>query len=240
MPIERSREDGVETLTVSGPRHNALTREDVAELRDALADARDARVVVLRGAGGDFSAGADVNELAGFTPEAAAEYAAAGADLAAAVESHPAPVVAAIDGACLGSGLELALACDARVATERAALGFTETGLGIVPGWGGTPRLSWLVGPETARRLVYFGDRVDGTDAYDLGLVGDVVAHGELAGFVEGFVEDLAARSPLALRFAKEAFAAARPERAGASAAWAALFDTEAAREAMARFRAND
>jgi len=239
MPIDETREGGVATLTLSGPRHNALTRADVAALADALDDARDARVVVLRGADGDFSAGADVEELLELSPEEAAEYAAAGAALAADIERHPAPVVAAIDGACLGSGLELALACDLRVATERAALGFTETELGIVPGWGGVPRLSWLVGPETAKRLVYFGDRVDGTDAYELGLVGDVVAHGALDSFVAELAADLAERPGMALRFAKEAFADARPERAPASAAWAALFDSEDAREAMAAFRAN-
>jgi enoyl-CoA hydratase/carnithine racemase len=231
----------VATLTIARPaRHNALDRETLSELGARLeAVGEEARALVLTGAGEEsFSAGADVEELARLSEADAHAYAALGAGVAAAIESCPAPSIAAINGHCYGGGLELALACDLRVASERATLGFTEIDLGIVPGWGGVARLQALVGDELARRLVYFGDRVDGTDAHEFGLVGEVVAHAELETYAATLGADLAAKPPLALRAAKETLDAAggRDARAVARRSMAGLFGTDAQRDRMADF----
>ena len=137
---------GVATLTIDRPdKLNALTVETLEAIEEALAEAEaaDARALVLAGAGDDaFVAGADISYMVELsTPEAQA-YAELGHRVADAIESFPAPTVAAIDGYAFGGGCELALACDLRVAAESAVLGQTEIDLGIIPGWGGTQRLS--------------------------------------------------------------------------------------------------
>ncbi|QLC33866.1 enoyl-CoA hydratase/isomerase family protein [Halarchaeum sp. CBA1220] len=244
-PISLALDDGVATVTIDRPESlNALNSAALDALLDALdeAEEREARVLVLTGAGETaFAAGADIEEMADFsTPEAHA-YASLGHDVTRAIETFPAPAIAAINGYALGGGLELALACDLRVASERAVLGQTETDLGIVPGWGGTQRLPRLVGDETARRLVYFGDRVDAQDAHELGLVGDVVANDELDGHVAALASDLAARPRFALAAAKEAITQSHETDLAAGLdferrTWASLFGTHDQREGMAAF----
>jgi len=198
----------VTTIAVDRPEAmNALTMGAIEALHDAIEDARgEARVVVLTGAGEDaFIAGGDLSRMKGFSPGEARAFSERGHDLCARIESFPTPVVAAINGHALGAGLELALACDLRVASERAILGEPEVELGVIPGFGGTQRLPCHVGDETARRLLFFGDRVDAQDAQELGLVGDVVAHDELDGVVDALAAELAAKPAGALRAAKRA-----------------------------------
>jgi enoyl-CoA hydratase/carnithine racemase len=237
-------DDGVATLTIDRPEKlNALTVATLEALEEAIADAKDdARVLVLTGAGDDaFVAGADIGYMKDLsTPEAQA-YAELGHRVADALETFPAPVIAAINGYCFGGGCELALACDLRVASERAVLGQTEIDLGIVPGWGGTQRLSRLVDDETARRLVFFGKRVDAADAYELGLVGNLVAHDELDDHVTGMATELAEKPRYALSVAKEALNMVHeePQNAGLEyekRAWSGLFGTHDQREGMAAF----
>jgi enoyl-CoA hydratase/carnithine racemase len=237
--------DGVATITIDRPdKLNSLTVETLEALEATLAEARedDARCLVLAGAGDDaFVAGADIAYMKDLsTPEAQA-YAELGHRVADAIETFPAPAVAAIDGYAFGGGCELALACDVRVASERAVLGQTEVDLGIIPGWGGTQRLPRLVGDETARRLIFFGDRVDAQDARELGLVGEVVAHDELDDRIDELASELAAKPAFALRAAKEALNAVHeePQAAGLSyerRAWSGLFGTHDQREGMAAF----
>jgi len=238
-------EDAVATLTVDRPdRLNALNRETLEALLDALteADANDARCLVITGAGGRaFAAGADIDEMAEYTTQEAHAYAELGHAVTRAVEEFPAPAIAAINGYAFGGGLELALACDLRVAAERAVLGQTEIDLGVIPGWGGTQRLPRLVGDEVARRLIYFGDRVDAQDAHELGLVGDVVAHDELAAEVADLAADLAARPRFALAAAKEAITQSHQTDLAAGLdferrTWASLFGTPDQREGMRAF----
>jgi len=245
-PVQLDVDDaGVATITIDRPdRLNALDGATLESLLGALADAEaaDARAIVLEGAGDDaFAAGADIPEMAEYGPAEAHAYADLGHDVTRAIETFPAPVIAALGGYALGGGLELALACDLRVAAESAVLGQTETDLGIVPGWGGTQRLPRLVGDETARRLIYFGDRIDGEDAYDLGLVGDLVAHDELDEYVADLAADLAARPQFALAAAKEAITKSHETDLGAGLdferrTWASLFGTHDQREGMAAF----
>ena len=199
----------VTTITVDRPASmNALTPDTVDALVDAVRDAeeREARVLSITGAGDDaFIAGGDLSLLRDLSPAEARAFSERGHDLCAAIESFPAPVIAAINGHALGAGLELALACDLRVASERAILGEPEIELGVIPGFGGTQRLPRHVGDETARRLIFFGDRVDAQDAREIGLVGDVVAHEKLDAYVSGLASELAGKPAGALAAAKAA-----------------------------------
>ncbi|MFB6228813.1 MAG: enoyl-CoA hydratase/isomerase family protein [Halobacteriales archaeon] len=235
----------VTTVTVDRPdTMNALTTGTVNALRDAIRDAedRETRVLVITGAGDEaFIAGGDLSRMADLTPEAARTFAERGHELCGAVESFPAPVIAAINGHALGAGLELALACDLRVASERAILGEPEVELGVIPGFGGTQRLPRHVGDETARRLIFFGDRVDARDAQELGLVGDVVAHDELDAYVDELATDLAEKPSGALAAAKaalnERFESTVPEGLRAERdSFADRFGTHDQREGMTAF----
>lgn len=242
--IRLERDGGVATLTVDRPdRMNALNTATLDAMNEALDEASgDARALIVTGAGDEaFVAGADVREMAEMDVEAAHAYCERGQEVMKAVESFPAPVVAAVDGYALGGGCELALACDFRVASERAVVGRTEIDLGIIPAWGGTQRLVNLVGDETARRLVFFGDRLDAREALDRGLVGEVVPHGDLVDRVEEMAAELAAKPRFALAAAKEAINGAHEmgQRAGLDferRVWTGLFGTDDQREGMDAF----
>lgn len=243
--IDLTFDDDVATLTVDRPEQlNALNVSTLEAIEEAVAHAADegARVLVLTGAGDDaFIAGADISYMVDLSVEEAFEYAELGHRVCDALESYPGPVIAAINGYSFGGGCELALACDLRVASDQAILGQTEIDLGIIPGWGGTQRLSRLVGDETARRLVYFGERVDASDALEYGLVGDVVAHDELDEYVESMAAELAAQPAFALQAAKEALNHVHESQQEAGLAferrlWSSLFATPDQREGMAAF----
>jgi len=238
-------EDGVATVTINRPDSlNSMNIPTLDALADALAEAADAdaRALVVTGAGEKaFVAGADISYMADLSASEANEYAEKGHAVASAIEEFPAPAIAAVNGYAFGGGMELAMACDIRVASERAMLGQTEIDLGIIPGWGGTQRLPRLVGDETARRMIYFGDRLDATDALEEGLVGEVVAHDELDDHVAEMAEELAAQPQFALAAAKEALNASHEMDLGAGLdferrTWAGLFGTHDQREGMEAF----
>ncbi|MDB2271385.1 enoyl-CoA hydratase-related protein [Halorubrum ezzemoulense] len=236
---------GVATITVDRPEQlNALTAETLEAIEDALDEAaeRDARVLVIAGAGDEaFVAGADISHMVDLsTPEAQA-YAELGHRVADAIETFPAPTIAAVDGYAFGGGCELALACDLRVAAESAVLGQTEIDLGIIPGWGGTQRLPALVGDEVARRLIFLGERIDATEAAEVGFVGEVVADDDFEDRIDELAGELAAKPATALRAAKEALNAAGEGSAATGLAlerraWAGLFGTHDQREGMTAF----
>ncbi|MFB6143473.1 MAG: enoyl-CoA hydratase/isomerase family protein [Halorientalis sp.] len=237
--------DGVTTITVDRPdRLNALDVATLEALDEALEAARDrnTRVLVLTGAGDDaFVAGADIAHMRDLSVAEAKGYAERGHRVMDRVERFPAPVIAAVNGYAFGGGCELALAADLRVASERAVLGQTEIELGIVPGWGGTQRLARLVDDETARRLVFFGERVDAEDADRLGLVGDVVAHDRLDDVVAEQAAELAAKPAFALQSAKEALNQVHRTHLDAGLQyeqrlWSGLFGTADQREGMTAF----
>ena len=236
---------GVATITVDRPEQlNALTAETLEAIEDALDEAaeRDARVLVIAGAGDEaFVAGADISHMVDLsTPEAQA-YAELGHRVADAIETFPAPTIAAVDGYAFGGGCELALACDLRVAAESAVLGQTEIDLGIIPGWGGTQRLPALVGDEVARRLIFLGERIDATEAAEVGFVGEVVADDDFEDRIDELAGELTAKPVTALRAAKEALNAAGEGSAATGLAlerraWAGLFGTHDQREGMTAF----
>ena len=243
--IRLEHEDGVATLTVDRPdRLNALNVETLEAIEEALAEAEseDARALVLTGAGDDaFVAGADISYMRDLsTPEAQA-YAELGHRVADKLERFPAPVIAAVNGYAFGGGCELALACDLRVASENAIIGQTEIDLGIIPGWGGSQRLPRLVGDEIARRLVFFGERIDAQDAHEHGLVGEVVAQDQLDDHVAELAADLAAKPAYAMRAAKEALNQAHETTQEAGLRyerrlWSGMFGTHDQREGMDAF----
>ncbi|RDI70581.1 enoyl-CoA hydratase/isomerase family protein [Halopelagius longus] len=238
-------DDEVATLVIDRPdRLNALNPETLDAVEEAVTEARKAgaRVLVVTGAGEKaFVAGADIERMREFDTAEAQAYAEQGHRIASAIESFPAPTVAAVNGYAFGGGCELAVACDLRVASERAVLGQTEIDLGIIPGWGGTQRLPALVGDETARRMIFFGERIDATDAYERGLVGEVVAHDQLRDRVAETAAELAEKPRHALHAAKEAINAGHEAPRSAALehearAWSGLFGTKDQREGMDAF----
>jgi enoyl-CoA hydratase/carnithine racemase len=243
--ISLDYDDGVATLTVDRPdRLNALNVDTLEAIEEALDEAEDEGVgaLAITGAGDDaFVAGADISYMRDLsTPEAQA-YAELGHRVMDRVEQFPVPVIAAVNGYAFGGGCELALAADLRVAAENAVLGQTEIDLGIIPGWGGSQRLPRLVGDELARRLVFFGERIDAQDANEHGLVGEIVAGDELDDYVHELAADLAAKPTYALAAAKEALNQAHETSQEAGMRyerrlWSGLFGTHDQREGMSAF----
>ena len=208
------RAGAVTTLTIDRPRAlNALDGDTLRELARAVRDVRrDAgvRALVVTGAGEKaFSAGADIAAMAAMSPADGHAYSRLGHEVLARLEALSIPVVAALNGVALGGGLELALACDLIVASERARLGQPEINLGLIPGFGGTQRLVRRIGQARARELIYLGHPLSAADALRVGLVNRVVPPERLAEEAGGLAAELAAKPPRALAQAKRATAVA-------------------------------
>jgi len=206
--VKLTQEGTVATLTVARPdRLNALSPEVLAELTDAVGEvarrAKEIRCLVLTGEGKAFVAGADIAAMQHMTKAQAADFAARGHRLGAAIEALPLPVIAAINGFALGGGCELALACDFAYASERAKLGQPEVKLGVIPGFGGTQRLLRRVGVAMARELVYSGMMIDAQEALRIGLVNRVFAHDELLPKTYEAARAIAEMGPLAVAACK-------------------------------------
>jgi len=200
---ERDDARGLVTITLDDPakmnRVPLSARGQLAKLFAELTEDDGVRFVVVTGAGENFTAGGDVAAFLEAEPEELSRL----AWNVAAPERFPKPVIARIRGYCLGVGLELALACDFRVAAEGAQLGLPEVGLGMIPGSGGTQRLARLVGLGRAKDVIMRRRRIGADEALALGLVSEVVPANELDAAVERVVSDLENLSPLALRTAK-------------------------------------
>jgi enoyl-CoA hydratase len=204
----------VAVLTVNRPdKLNALNdqvRNDMLEVLGQIENDPEVGVVVITGAGEkSFIAGADIGEFAGRTPFDQ-RYAMRSPRIFDVMSSFPKPVIAMINGFCLGGGCELALSCDIRVASERARFGQPEINLGLIPGGGGTQRLPRQVGLGHALRLILTGDMINATEAKEIGLVEMVVPHEELRAKTLELANKMASRSPLTLKVAKEAVRASQ------------------------------
>lgn len=194
----------IRTITINRPdKLNALNGETIGELALAFEQARhdDAiRVIVLAGAGEKaFVAGADIAELATLTPIAARARSRAGQAMMRRVETLGKPVVARIQGFALGGGLELAMSCHLRVASEKAKVGQPEINLGLIPGFGGTQRLLRLAGRSATLELCLLGQPIDAARALALGIVNRVVPAEKLDEEVAAIADQLAAAAPIAL-----------------------------------------
>lgn len=203
------RRERVAIITINRPdKRNALnikTREEGAALLEELRNDQSVGVVVITGAGDKaFIAGADIAEFAGRTAMMQREVMTA-RSLFTAIDTFPKPIIAMINGYCLGGGCELALACDIRIAGETASFGQPEINLGIIPGGGGTQRLTRLVGEGKAMELILTGAIIDANTAFAIGLVNQVVPAAELEATTMELANRIAEKSPIALSLAKEA-----------------------------------
>ena len=202
------KNEGVATITLNRPEAlNAFSKEVVEEILHALEDVKTdeaVRVVVLTGAGEKaFSAGADIKAMVGMTALKARELSFMGEKLCVGLENLEKPVIAAINGYALGGGLEVAMSCDLRIASENAKMGQTEINIGLIPGWGGTQRLTRLVGMTKAKELVFTGRIIDAKTAEQIGIVNMVVPADKFRETVSQFAKDLASKAPVALKVAK-------------------------------------
>ena len=204
------RRDHVETWTVLGEaRRNSITVAMLAELESNLARVgpdRSVRCVVLTGEGEKaFCAGADLKERATMSADDVHRFHQGLRRAMRGIEQAPQPFVAALNGAALGGGLELALACDLRIASRSAALGLPEVSLGIIPGGGGTQRLARLVGVARAKDLVLTARRIDAAEALAMGLVTRVTPPSSLREEAAALAGQIARNAPVSLRQAKRA-----------------------------------
>jgi enoyl-CoA hydratase len=246
MSIDVERDGGVATVTVNRPDAlNAIDLDHARELRsqlEELAADEAVRVVVLTGAGEkSFIAGADIKYMQGLGVLEARRWGELGHACGHLLETMPKPTVASINGYALGGGLELALACDLRLAASTAKLGQPEIDLGILPGWGGSIRLARTTTLGFAKELIFAGRQIDAAHALEHGLVNAVHEPSELAQKTRELADVLAAKSPLALAYAKEAtnLALQGPHRSNLeieARLFAMAFSSEDQKEGMAAF----
>ncbi len=204
------REDGIGRLTIDRPeRMNAISPTLLEELADAIETLDDddaVRVVVLAGAGDRaFSAGADLSSITEGNAVDVAELSQKGQEIFGAVKESSMPVLAAIDGFCLGGGMELATHADLRIATSDARFGQTEHNLGLMPGWGGTQRLQRIVGEGRAKEIIFTADHFDAESMAEYGFVNEVHDPDEFEARVDELAADLAAGPPIAQGLTKRA-----------------------------------
>ncbi len=199
----------VAVVTITRPdKRNALdatTRAQLLQTFEELRENRAVRVVVLTGAGKAFVSGADVSEFVGKSPVDILHDLIHQPTIIDVVEAFPKPVIAMINGYCLGSGNELAMACDIRIASEEAKFGQPEVNLGMTPGGGATQRLPRMVGMGRALTMMFTGQILDSTEALRIGLVDSVVPAKQLRARTMVLAEVIATKSPVALGMIKEA-----------------------------------
>lgn len=202
-------ENRIATLTINRPdKLNALNDATIAELGKAIDEIRtrdDIAGVVVTGAGRAFVAGADISELSSQTPTIAKARSRAGQEVFRRFETSPKPVIAAVNGFALGGGCELALACHIRIASDKAKFGQPEVKLGTCPGYGGTQRLSRLIGKGRAIQLITTAEMIDAHEAFRLGIVNKVVAPEALMRTVMEMLGAILANGPLAVALCIEA-----------------------------------
>ncbi|MFQ6060482.1 MAG: enoyl-CoA hydratase/isomerase family protein, partial [Thermoplasmata archaeon] len=204
------KKDRIAVVTVNRPEaRNSLNSEVLEELKKAAEDVsqdENVLVVIVTGAGEKaFVAGADIKEMIGKTPLEMRRFTMLGhqvMDLFAKMEK---PTIAAVNGYALGGGCELAIACDIRIASDNAKIGVPEVGLGIFPGFGGTQRLTKLIGKGRACELVFTGKMIKAEEAERMGLVNRVVPQAELMKEVEALAKDISTKGPVGVRLAKSA-----------------------------------
>jgi enoyl-CoA hydratase len=202
------KEDGLGTITLNRPESlNGLNDEllkELSRLMDEIAADQEIKAVILTGGPRVFAAGGDIAYIASLDAMGAAEFVALAQDAVDKIDKLEKPVIAAINGLALGGGCELILAADIKLASESAIFGLPEINLGIIPGAGGTQRLSRAVGPAWAKYLIYTGENIDAQRAAGIGLVNAVFPRDQLMEEAQKLGKKLAAKAPIALGAAKK------------------------------------
>lgn len=216
-----SLDSGVLTILINRPaKLNALNKQTLIDLGSCLTEAiadTSVRAILFSGAGDKaFIAGADIAEFAGLTPAQGEELARFGQlTVFNIIENSPKPILAAINGYALGGGLELALACHIRIASTKAQLGLPELSLGLIPGYGGTQRLSKLIGKAKAMEFILLGTKITSEQALSTGLVNEVVTPDDLISYSKELLVKIIKKSPLAISAAIRAINASDNELTG-------------------------
>ncbi len=200
---------GTATITINRPETlNAIDENTILEILSRLEDANkdeNIRVVIVRGMGERaFSAGADIKMFRDVDSSKMKDISRLGHRLCDKIEKMGKPVIAAINGYALGGGLELAMACDIRIASEDAKFGQPEVNVGFIPGWGGTQRLPRLVGRNKAKELIFTGKTIDAKTAVQLGLINATVPPDRLMSFVNDLATEISAKPPKSIKLAKQ------------------------------------
>lgn len=243
MKVNYTKENGIARIQVERPEAlNALNIkiiQRVGEILDELQEDKNVRVLIIGGEG-NFAAGADIKGMMECTPDEA--RAISFNPVFSKLEKLSIPTIAAIDGYALGGGLEFALACDIRIASERAKLGFPEINLGIMPGAGGTIRAPRLLGEAMAKELIFTGKQIDAKEAERIGLINHACAAEEFMDYVNKLAQTIAKKAPIAMKIAKETihqgltFNSVEDGIALEADVWGNLFETEDQKEGMRAF----
>jgi enoyl-CoA hydratase len=209
MLVTYKQKGFVYLLTIANPPLNVLTDallSDLDVMVDEIIAKLDCRALVVTGAGEKaFVAGADINQFLHLDAREGARLVEKGKKIFDRLAYAPFPVICAINGLALGGGLELALACDIRIADQKAKLGLPETGLAILPGYSGTQRLTQLIGPGRAKKMIFTGAALSADEAYEWGVIEAVVPNGESVNEALALAEQIASKGPLAIKKAKQA-----------------------------------
>ncbi len=203
-------QDGIGIITLNRPKAlNALNGQlmlEISHLADEIAKDETVKVVIITGSGDKaFVAGADITEMQPMSAIEGRNWGKLGQATFAKIENLPQPVIAAVNGFALGGGCELAMACDIRIASERAKFGQPEVSLGITPGFAGTQRLARLVGRGIAKELLFTGDMIDAAEAYRIGLANRVVPAEQLMDTAKELAQKIMSRAPVAVQLCKAA-----------------------------------
>jgi enoyl-CoA hydratase len=201
--------EGIGYVTINRPNAlNALNTHVLSELKNAfqyIATSDEVKCVIITGAGRAFVAGADISQMSDLNTIEGRDMTIKGQRVMELIENIDKPVIAAINGFALGGGCELSMACDIRIASEKAKFGQPEVNLGIIPGYGGTQRLPRLVGKGMAKYLILSAEIIDANEALRIGLVQKVVPADELMQEAEKFAKTVMSKAPIAIKMAKTA-----------------------------------
>lgn len=203
------KEEDIALVKINRPSAlNAINREVLNELINVfqeLAEDENIKVIILSGEGKAFAAGADIKEMINMSPTEARKFSETGHALMETMEKLGKPIIAAVNGFALGGGMEIAMACDFIFASENAKLGQPEINLGVIPGFGGTQRLSRLIGKARAKQLIFTGEMISAQEAKELGIVNKVFPSDELLTEVKKVAAQIASKGALSLSLAKSA-----------------------------------
>lgn len=201
-------ENHVGIITLNRPKAlNAMNTETINEFRELIEEIdqdTNIRCLILTGAGRAFCAGGDINEESTTTVISGYQFSRNCAALLHRIEHFRTPVIGAINGYALGGGLEFALACDFRIISKTASVGFPEINLAVIPGWGGTQRLPRLISPSKAKELMYLGDKISAEEAYRIGIADEIAEPEELMDTALAMAEKISSKAPIAMKYLKQ------------------------------------